>query len=423
MTRYGGLSMSSLSWREAAIEALKGSGPLSVPDVLKRIEALELREITGQTPEATIGAVLYVALENGDDRIRLCGPGLFEHTGSKSAPLASVASLDRLEEIDIRSVWKNEASDFTPWLLANAEYLGEILGIDVELDEKEKAVGDFSLDLIGRDISNACVLIVENQLSETDHKHLGQLLTYAAGTDAATIIWVAPSFRDEHRRALNYLNDKSSGDVRFFGVEVRVVRIGNSSPAPMFHLVSKPADSGNQVAISGDANGLSPQREKYRMFWAKYLEAVHLSHPNITNVRSAATRTFAHMNYLRRGVTLVLGFIAPKSRIFAEIYIDLKSKSKNLDVLLTLKASQQDIEKEMGSELFWDEIPGKRACRIRILHDGHIDDVSKHVEMIQWLMEAQVGLKKVFRPRLEALSSEIWDREDSAMEDDEEDLK
>ena len=411
--------MSSLSWREAAIAALKGAGPLSVADVLKRIESLELREITGQTPEATIGAVLYVALENGDDRIRLSGPGLFEHTGSTSAPLTAVASLERLEEIDVRSVWKNEASDFTPWLLANAEYLGEILGIDVELDKKEQAVGDFSLDLIGRDISNSCVLIVENQLAETDHKHLGQLLTYAAGTDAATIVWVAPSFREEHRRALDYLNDKSINDVRFFGVEVRVVRIGNSSPAPMFHLVSKPADTGTQVVISGDTNGLSPQREKYRRFWAKYLEAIHSSHPNMTNVRSPATRTFTHINYLRRGVTLVLGFIVPRSKVFAEVYIDLKSKTKNLDVLLSLKASQHEIEKEIGCELFWDEIQGKRACRIRLVRDGHIDDSSNHAEIVQWLMGAHVGLKKAFRPRVDALPSEIWDREESEMDEDE----
>jgi len=415
--------MSSLSWREAAIEALKGVGPLSVADVLKRIESLELREITGQTPEATIGAVLYVALENGDDRIRLSGPGLFEHTGSKSAPLTTVASLERLEEIDVRSDWKNEASDFTPWLLANAEYLGEILGIDVELDKKEQAVGDFSLDLIGRDISNSCVLIVENQLAETDHKHLGQLLTYAAGTDAATIVWVAPSFREEHRRALDYLNDKSISDIRFFGVEVRVVRIGNSSPAPMFHLVSKPAETGTQVIISGAANGLSPQRDLYRRFWTKYLETVHSNHPSMTNVRSPATRTFAHVNYLRKGVTIVLGFIVPQSKVFAEIYIDLKSKSKNMDVLLSLKAMQLEIEKEIGSSLVWDEIPGKRACRIRVLHDGHIDDESKHAEIIQWLMNAHVGMKKAFRPRVDALPAEIWDREESEMVEDEEETE
>ena len=415
--------MSSLSWREAAIEALKGAGPLSVADVLKRIESLELREITGQTPEATIGAVLYVALENGDDRIRLSGPGLFEHTGSKSAPLTTVASLERLEEIDVRLVWKNEASDFTPWLLANAEYLGEILGIDVELDKKEQAVGDFSLDLIGRDISNSCVLIVENQLAETDHKHLGQLLTYAAGTDAATIVWVAPSFREEHRRALDYLNDKSISDIRFFGVEVRVVRIGNSSPAPMFHLVSKPADTGTQVVISGDTSGLSPQRDLYRRFWAKYLETVHSNHPSITNVRSPATRTFTHINYLRKGVTIVLGFSAPQSKVLAEIYIDLKSKSKNLDVLLSLKSMQKEIEREVGCSLIWDEIPGKRACRIRAHHDGLIDDESKHAEIIQWLMGVHVGLKKAFRPRVDALPSEIWDREESEMVGDEEDTE
>ena len=155
--------MSSLSWLEASMEALKASGPLSVSDVLKRIESLELREITGNTPEATVGAVLYVAVANGDDRIRQAGPGIFEHTGSTKAPSTSVASLERLEEIDVRSVWKNEASDFTPWLLTNADYLGQILGIDIEIDSKEQPVGDFSLDLIGRDISNACVLIVENQ--------------------------------------------------------------------------------------------------------------------------------------------------------------------------------------------------------------------------------------------------------------------
>ena len=139
----------------------------------------------------------------------------------------------------------------------------------------------------------------------------------------------------------------------------------------------------------------------------------------MTNVRSPATRTFTHINYLRRGVTLVLGFIVPRSKVFAEVYIDLKSKTKNLDVLLSLKASQHEIEKEIGCELFWDEIQGKRACRIRLVHDGHIDDSSNHAEIVQWLMGAHVGLKKAFRPRVDALPSEIWDREESEMDEDE----
>ena len=410
--------MSSLSWLEASMEALKASGPLSVSDVLKRIESLELREITGNTPEATVGAVLYVAVANGDDRIRQAGPGIFEHTGSTKAPSTSVASLERLEEIDVRSVWKNEASDFTPWLLTNADYLGQVLGIDIEIDSKEQPVGDFSLDLIGRDISNACVLIVENQLSVTDHKHLGQLLTYAAGTEAATIVWVAPSFREEHRRALDYLNDKTINNIRFYGVEVRVVRIGNSSPAPMFHLVSQPSDIATQVAISGDSASMSPQRIKYLNFWTKYLEAIHVNHPNVTNARSPATRHFAHVNYLRRGVTIVLGFSVPQSKVLAEIYIDLKSELKNMNVLSALKAMQLDIEKEIGSSLIWDEIPGKRACRIRIMHDGNVDDESKHAEIIQWLMNAHAGIKKAFRPRVDALPTEIWDSDESDLMDE-----
>lgn len=191
----------------------------------------------------------------------------------------------------------------------------------------------------------------------------------------------------------------------------------------MFHLVSKPAETGAQVVISGAANGLSPQRDLYRRFWAKYLETVHSNHPSITNVRSPATRTFTHINYLRKGVTIVLGFVVPQSKVLAEIYIDLKSKSKNLDVLLTLKSMQKEIEKEVGCSLIWDEIPGKRACRIRALHDGRIDDESKHVETIQWLMNAHVAMKKAFRPRVDSLPSEIWDREESEMEDEEEDTE
>src|SRR5437764_12307274 len=106
--------------------------------------------------------------------------------------------LGRLEHLDPRAVWANEAHDFTPWLLAHADHLAEALRIDLELDAAEHAVGGYWLDLVGRDLTNDTVLIVENQLGDTDHSHLGQVLTYAAGTGASTIVWIATSFREEH---------------------------------------------------------------------------------------------------------------------------------------------------------------------------------------------------------------------------------
>ena len=118
-----------------------------------------------------------------------------------------VRVLGKLESLNPRKVWPHEAHDFTPWLLDNADALADVLGIDMELSTAEHPVGGYSLDLLGKDLTNNCVLIVENQLTATDHGHLGQILTYAAGTEAKTIVWMATSFREEHRQALDYLND------------------------------------------------------------------------------------------------------------------------------------------------------------------------------------------------------------------------
>lgn len=155
--------------------------------------------------------------------------------------------LGRLKEVPARSIWTNEARHFTPWLLANADGLGEALGIELELTSAEHAVGGYSLDLIGRDLTNDAVLIVENQLEGTDHSHLGQILTYAAGTGASTIVWLATSFREEHRQALDWLNEQTAEDIHFFGVQISLVRIGDSVPAPLLTVVAKPNDWQKQV--------------------------------------------------------------------------------------------------------------------------------------------------------------------------------
>src|SRR5690349_15136925 len=122
--------------------------------------------------------------------------------------------LGRLTAVDPRTVWASEDGDFTPWLLSNADRLADALGIDLELTAAEHPVGNFLLDLAGKDITNEAVLIVENQLEPTNHTHLGQLLTYAAGTGAATIVWISPAFKEEHRQALDWLNEQTGEDTR-----------------------------------------------------------------------------------------------------------------------------------------------------------------------------------------------------------------
>lgn len=157
------------------------------------------------------------------------------------------APLGRLAPVAPRDVWAHEAHDFTPWLLANQDVLGEALGMDLELVTAEHPVGGFSLDLLGRDLATGETVIVENQLEVTDHLHLGQIITYAGGTDPTNIVWIATGFRDEHRAALDWLNTHTDENTRFFGVEIHVVRIGSSEPAPLLRVVTQPNDWGKQV--------------------------------------------------------------------------------------------------------------------------------------------------------------------------------
>jgi hypothetical protein len=396
----------ALTWKEAAIEALRRSGPLSAADIVRVIAERGLRSITGATPEATVGAELYTAVQDGDPRVRIVGPGVFEHTGSEATP-QPVSSLSRLEPVDIRDVWANEARDFTPWLLANAEFLGEALGIDIELEAREYPVGDFSLDLFGRDITNECPLIIENQLAETNHTHLGQLLTYAAGTQAATVVWVAPSFRDEHRKALDYLNDKTGDDARFFGVEVKVVRIGDSPPAPMFGLVAKPSEWRARIESTQSSGELSEKREAYRAFWGKYLEFIHERHSGMTNVRAASTRNWININYLRRGINISLAFLA-KGRLICEIYIDTRDAERNSAILNALLTHKDAVESAIGEQLQWDDIPLKRACRIRAVTSGDVLETDTHEQLISWLAAHQVKMKQVIKPLVDALPNSLW---------------
>ena len=151
----------------------------------------------------------------------------------------------RIEALDIREIWADEAADFTPWLAENLDLLGEFLGLDLELVEVEKAVGSFSLDILAKESKEGYPVAIENQLESTDHNHLGQLLTYAVGCDAEAVIWIATWFRPEHKAVIDRLNQWAEGKVWFLGVKVGVIKIDDSPPAPVFLLDVFPEDYWN----------------------------------------------------------------------------------------------------------------------------------------------------------------------------------
>lgn len=151
--------------------------------------------------------------------------------------------LGTLEEIkDLREVWSHEAHDFTPWLAKNIGVLSETVGIDISIEETESSVGDFNVDIFATDADTGKRVIIENQLEETDHNHLGKLITYASGKAADIVIWLVRKARPEHRAAIEWLNNHTDEGVGFILCEIKLFRIGNSEPAPKFEIIEQPND-------------------------------------------------------------------------------------------------------------------------------------------------------------------------------------
>ena len=322
--------------------------------------------------------------------------------------LVTEPSLSKLTLVDPRTVWPHEAHDFTPWLLAHSDHLAEVLGIELELTANEHPVGGFSLDLIGQDLTNDCTLIVENQLATTDHSHLGQLLTYAAGTDAATVVWMATQFREEHRQALDFLNEIAGDEARFFGIEINVVRIDNSAPAPLFRLAAEPNDWHAQFASATKAaqrtGGKGPL---YLQFWQSFLEEAALRSVPWYRPRKPQPANWLEVLYLRAGLRFSVSF-AQGGRLRSELYIDTGDAEENLAFFEGLKARRAEIEAVFGEALDWQELPKRRACRIAWYGVGDITNESEHAAFIDALIEHTTRLHTALPIELiTALATEI----------------
>ena len=302
--------------------------------------------------------------------------------------------LGRLEGVELRTVWEHEARDFTPWLLDHADHLAETLGIDLELDQSEHPVGGFSLDLVGRDLTNDAVLIVENQLEGTDHNHLGQILTYAAGTDASSIVWIATSFREEHRQAIDWLNEQTRENIRFFGIELQVVRIGASNPAPLFNLVAQPNDWQKQVRSATRSGKVGTKTALYQEFWARYLERLREEHPDWSRARTPSNQGWMSTQSPIKGTRINPSF-AQGGRLRHEIYIDSGDKVRNDGLFQHLLDQREMFEDQYGRTIEWEALPNARASRIADYRDdADVTFEDQYDEFISWFFDAGVRLRR-----------------------------
>jgi Domain of unknown function (DUF4268) len=317
--------------------------------------------------------------------------------------------LGRLERIELRNIWDSEATAFTPWLAReeNLSILGETLGLELELEAQEKAVGPFRADILCKDIASEHWVLIENQLERTDHCHLGQLLTYASGLDAVTVVWVAARFTEEHRATLDWLNKITNATFRFFGVEVELWRIGDSPAAPKFNVVSKPnnwSQSVAQAARAIDNAELSETRVLQREYWAALNRVFDAASGPVAGNRKPQPQHWMSFPIGRSGFHLNAATIRTKRQIRAEVYI-AGELAKTYFGLLRNESSA--IERELGFSLNWEELPSRRDCRICIsLGDLDPEDGSDWSRQHQWLTTKLNELHRVFAPRIADLDAD-----------------
>ena len=311
--------------------------------------------------------------------------------------------IGRLEKVDPRKLWAGEATDFTPWLAKeeNIELLGETVGIELEVISEEKSVGPFRADILCKSTLDNTYVLVENQLEKTDHNHLGQLMTYAAGLEAVTIIWIAKKFTEEHRAALDWLNRVTDENLRFFGIELEVYKIGNSEPAPFFQLISKPNDWTKAIHGGKRQGQLNETKTFYLEYWTamrKYFEASE------TRLKHQKPQPQHWMNFAIGKSYFNLGAIASIRDNFNRVELDINGIDATNKFLELRNKYEQESYSEISENIVWDEIEGKQVCMIYIRQDAEISNRSKWEDQFKWLMETLEKFDTFFRPKIKALN-------------------
>jgi hypothetical protein len=306
-----------------------------------------------------------------------------------------------MEQADLREVWQDEAKDFTPWLASEAglDLLGETIGLELELVTQEANVGPFNADILAREVGEENhFVVIENQLGKTNHDHLGKLITYASGLKSKTIVWVAESFTDEHRQALDWLNENMGDAAAFYALQIEVWRIGDSLPAPQFRVISSP--NLYQQAVREEISGeLTETKQDYLRFWEEVRDYFQ-SKKTFLSLRKPRPQQWYKIALGRAHFNLAISMVTSRKRAGCEVYI---SGTRAKHAFELLKGQQSEIEKELGPPIEWQPLEGRDACRIVRYREADMYNAQQRQELKEWYLKTAEQFHKVFSPRIKAL--------------------
>jgi hypothetical protein len=302
--------------------------------------------------------------------------------------------LGKLKLITPRQKWNNEARDFTPWLANNIEELNKALGLELEVENTEVAVGPYSADILAKDIGTDRYVVIENQLEKTNHDHLGKSITYASVLDASTIIWIATDFTEEHKKSLDWLNDHTTDELSFYGVQVELWQIDDSKAALRFNIVSKPNQAVRQAAKSKATKDLSDKRKFQLDFWNKFRDKLAKT-KKIPSLQTPRPQYWFDVSLGKSGIYLSTTCNSENNTVGVRVYIGNKLADEMLPFLESRKI---DIEEKIGAKLLWNPNPDTRDKIIALYHLTDFQDKQKVDKALDWLAEYTVKFREVFSP-------------------------
>lgn len=307
--------------------------------------------------------------------------------------MSSNIPLGRLKEVDIRELWAHEQYNFSNWLAKekNIELLNETVGLTLTDIDKEVYVGSYRCDLVAVDETTDVKIIIENQLDSTDHDHLGKIITYASGLDANVIIWIVKEAREEHKSAIEWLNNNMAKEISFFLLEIKAYRIGDSLPAPMFKVVEKPNDfiKSNKSVKDGD---LSKTQAERLNFWTEFNRVV-TENGKPFNVRKATTDHWYDVAIGTSDAHISITLVNKDGTIGVELYVrDCK------DLFDNLYEHKEEIENKLGFNMHWERLDDKKASRIKSYIPGlNFNKQGNYPELMNLVIERVVKVRDVFK--------------------------
>lgn len=305
-----------------------------------------------------------------------------------------------IEKVELRKLWKDEPRDFTPWLADNIDILSEILNMNLEVLEEEKNIGSYNADILCEDTEENRTVIIENQLEKTDHNHLGQLLTYAAGVDAFMVIWISKKFNDEHRAALDWLNENTDDGINLFGIEIELIKIEDSNPAPNFKIVSEPNNWTKTIRKSVKSSKLTETKLLQKEYWESLKNLLENTN-SVIKPRKPRPQHWTNFAIGSSKFHLSATANTRDNKITVELNIDTSISNERFNKLK--QDYEESAKEEINQDLIWRKLPDKKSSYIVLEKHVDIYDKDNWDEQQRWLKENLEKFYNFFKPKIKNL--------------------